>query len=111
MLTRDELRVGESYVSAFGDDKNNKRTILAIGDSKIFYKCPQTDCEYLINIDNALRHWCKIPVRHKGWMNLYPNNSSSLGVLLYSSKKEADDRAIGNRIACIEIEFEEGQGL
>lgn len=54
-----------------------------------------------------------IPVRHKRWINVYLNGTNGTeeicGGCLYCSREKADEVA-GKRIACIEIEFEEGEG-
>ena len=48
------------------------------------------------------------PKRIKGWINVYPY-CYIYG--LYPTKKEADENADPQRIACIEIDVEEGEGL
>lgn len=47
------------------------------------------------------------PVKLKLWINCYPNHSHSTHMDRYN----ADQKACSDRIACIEIEYEEGQGL
>lgn len=47
-----------------------------------------------------------VPVKHKRWVNIY-----YYGGWTHHSRQEADECAIGSRLACIEIEFTEGQGL
>ena len=49
------------------------------------------------------------PQRHVRWVNMYADVSSITG--LYTSREAADKGAFGQRIACLRIEFEEGQGL
>lgn len=39
------------------------------------------------------------------WVNMYRGYSG------YQTKTEADDAAVHDRIACVQIEFEEGEGL
>ncbi len=61
------------------------------------------------------------PKRIKGWINLYgkksynPDEALANGGLrhgnVYPSKPIADDSAVGERIACVEVEFTEGEGL
>ena len=47
-----------------------------------------------------------VPERVSGWMNLYHVGQ------IYQTKERADKVASGNnRIACIYVEFEEGEGL
>lgn len=48
--------------------------------------------------------WRVKPQKHKRWVNIYYTN-------LFEKKEHADDGASSFRIACIEIEFEEGEGL
>lgn len=48
-----------------------------------------------------------IPEKHVRWLNVYP---TGLG-RLYLSREEADRFSSPNRIACIRIEYEEGEGL
>lgn len=47
-----------------------------------------------------------VPVTHKRWINIYPCLSAA-----FKSRKEADDAAYADRIACIFVEFKEGEGL
>ena len=49
-----------------------------------------------------------IEVKEKqvGWINIYND-----GGVLHKTKEEADIKGAGSRIACIKIEFEEGEGL
>lgn len=44
--------------------------------------------------------------RLKGWLNLYRESLTR-----YDTREMADRRANGDRIACIEIDVEEGEGL
>lgn len=41
------------------------------------------------------------------WLNVYPDGDSSS----HESREDADSRSLDGRIACLEIEFEEGEGL
>ena len=50
----------------------------------------------------------KAPVRHKRWVNIYRNQFTYYPHL---TKEAADKGASTNRIACIPIEYEEGEGL
>jgi len=49
----------------------------------------------------------------KGWINIYKYNPDesidNIGILA-ATKEEADKNCLNNRIACIEVEFEEGEG-
>ena len=52
------------------------------------------------------------PRKHTAWQNVYVRNCTlSTGCALHSSKEDADKYAAPSRIACIKIEFEEGEGL
>ena len=51
------------------------------------------------------REWRVKPQKLKMWVNVYKT------IFGYSTKDEANERAAPDRIACIEIEFEEGEGL
>ena len=50
-----------------------------------------------------------VPERKRGWINIYENGD----IFLHPSRILADDsmRTDRKRIACIEIEYEEGEGL
>lgn len=48
------------------------------------------------------------PQTHVRWMNVYP--CMEYGTL-HMTEKEADQAATGIRIACIRIEYEDGEGL
>ena len=45
----------------------------------------------------------RTPRKRKGWFNFYSTG--------YPSKEAADCHALGGRVACIEVEFTEGEGL
>ena len=47
------------------------------------------------------------PKKHTGWINIYSHHGSPQ----HPSKEAADRGAVAGRIACIQIEYEEGQGL
>lgn len=48
------------------------------------------------------------PKKHTYWMNAYP---LSFGSDRYETKDQADRGAGRTRIACVRVEFEEGEGL
>ena len=55
-----------------------------------------------------------VPEKIRGWINIYKFGSlSNYSVSqIYQTRKEADQYDVGNsRFVCIEIEFEEGQGI
>ncbi|RWE44218.1 hypothetical protein [Mesorhizobium sp.] len=57
------------------------------------------------------------PKRIKGWVNIYPDVNGNMpskvivNNCLHGTKDDADDHAMTGRIACIEIDVLEGQGL
>jgi len=48
------------------------------------------------------------PVKYTIWINIYPGAYVNGE---YASKDDADKAAFKDRIACIKVEFEEGEGL
>jgi hypothetical protein len=48
-----------------------------------------------------------VPVKHTRWVNMY----DVIGVNSHITRESADKVSSGSRIACIEITFEEGEGL
>ncbi len=52
----------------------------------------------------------KPKVKVKGWINIYSDRSSLSG-WIYKTKEEADGLRIHSCIACVEIEYEQGEGL
>lgn len=53
-----------------------------------------------------------VPERHVRWVNVYRGLDGRMwGASLCVSREMADAHADCNRIACLRIEFEEGQGL
>lgn len=49
-----------------------------------------------------------IPKNHTIWINIYPE---CYNINIFETKFQADLAAARSRIACIEIKFEEGEGL
>lgn len=52
-----------------------------------------------------------IPVVRPGWVNVYPLGSWFRFGDVFASKEAADKGADKTRIACIHVQFEEGDGL
>lgn len=54
-----------------------------------------------------------IPVKRKGWVNVYPWGEKNFTIAEAHKTKTSANRAavVAKRIACIPIEFEEGEGL
>lgn len=61
---------------------------------------------YRINFESDI-DLIEIKPKIKGWLNVYEINDA----YFYTTRKEADKKAVPGRIACIQIEFEEGEGL
>lgn len=53
------------------------------------------------------RDLVNVPEKHQAWINLYPHGGGSL----HTSRERADSHALCNRIACVKVEYTEGQGL
>lgn len=53
----------------------------------------------------------EVKPKMKGWINVYSNGNIQNMSELHKSKEEADKNRINGCIACIEREFEEGEGL
>lgn len=72
------------------------------------------DCQHIVlsDLTNTLIKWRVKPEKQTGWTILYRtcNNKLITGVV-YSSKEEALNSATPGCIACIQISFEEGEGL
>lgn len=50
------------------------------------------------------------PEKKMLYVNVYPNDHNSFSYA-YSTREKADKAAAANRIACIEVEYKDGQGL
>lgn len=50
-----------------------------------------------------------VPVKEKkyGWINIYPNTSASVQLVIFSSKEEADEYSSPSRVDCIYVEWEQ----
>lgn len=48
------------------------------------------------------------PVKHQVWLNIYPNSKSTGS---HATREDADRIAASSRIACVCIEYEDGEGL
>lgn len=100
----EEPKVGETWI---GNLSYKEKIILFVGNNVIVVKNEQGDEYNYSKTRWALDHTRK-PVKQKRWINIYPSCNSSSP---YSTKEEADKWATGDRIACVEVEFVEGQGL
>ena len=62
------------------------------------------------SLDLVMVAECRIkPKKHKVWMNIH-QGASSHRFYVYATKSGADESII-NRLACIEVEYAEGEGL
>jgi len=78
------------------EDRNNEYTHWYQEDGKVDKHNTCSSPSDLINV----------PVKHTGWVNIYRKASR-----IYPTKEEADSCSGSDRIACIKIEFEEGEGI
>jgi hypothetical protein len=51
-----------------------------------------------------------VPKKHEVWINLYNEENAFFGCA-YPSHALADEKAHSDRIACVRVEFTEGEGL
>lgn len=47
-----------------------------------------------------------VPEKHVRWVNFFPRDAE-----VYDSREEADEDATAERIACVRVEFKDGEGL
>lgn len=96
---------------ACAEVKDNRGVVVVIDG---YYQCVTKEgCFYkdgkLSNADLFMA-----PVKHVKWINVYKNESGyTVGNKTWKSQDDAHSGAVGsgNRIACIQIEYTEGQGL
>lgn len=67
------------------------------------------DGSYLTNMTQDL-DLINIPEKYTLWVNLYADRGSMF-THSHSSRAQADVNAGASRIACVKVEFEEGEGL
>jgi hypothetical protein len=51
-----------------------------------------------------------VPVKHEMWLNIY-FDGSRFEPYCYGTRNEADKNSSDHRIACVRVEFTEGEGL
>jgi hypothetical protein len=51
-----------------------------------------------------------VPEKHERWANIYNMAQQSYSVL-YPTREEADRNAVPGRVACVRLEYTEGEGL
>jgi len=73
------------------------------------------DGHYYANKTPCSHDLINVPQKHKWWLNAYEGSDRIPGAGgIFTSREAADKSAkrdFGKRIACIEIEFTEGEGL
>jgi hypothetical protein len=63
--------------------------------------------EGMPSFDHSEIEWRVKPMTEVRWVNLY----DGIGAEAFASKEAADDYADARRIACVRVEFTEGEGL
>jgi len=91
--------------------------LLGLHSLAVAVKDKNTDYESIIRTDEYGRlggcdvedvyDIVNVPEKHVRWANIYPGTFANT----YQTQEEADNGAASYRIACIRIEFEEGEGL
>lgn len=71
---------------------------------------------YRFNADgDSISGWPRlinIPKQHTGWVNVYVGGvSTGWHVMPYGTKEDADAATLPGRVACLYLEFTEGEGL
>lgn len=104
---------GEAVITRMGKQVKEFRYMESASGSRIFVG----------TVDGVLTNWLSTgeftscvspldlfmaPKKFKRWVNVY-DDPRCCG--MHATKVEADINAQASRIACIEVEFEEGQGL
>ena len=63
------------------------------------------DGAHVLSGRNKARDLVKVKPKRVLWLNVYPDGDSSS----HESREDADSRSLDGRIACLKIEFAEGQ--
>lgn len=79
-----------------------------IGDRRV---CLEADSGELYVPELPGSCWEPYVEKKKGWVNIQPSIGSFHLGYIYPSRSIADSAASSGRVACIEIEYYEGQGL
>ncbi len=90
------------YITALGN------AMMSWNDISVVYNNPRRD---IIIPKEQLYHYIEYREKKKGtiWVNIYP--PSRVGMIGHITRSLADEQAGPSRVACIQIEWEEGQGL
>lgn len=94
--------------------KQNKYLVVSVtGNGDDFAYEVYLDGKELLSEYEGRYDLVNIPKKIEGFLNIYKAKDGCIRVIdpLYSSRPEADEYAGGNRIACIFVSFEEGEGL
>lgn len=73
---------------------------------EVFYTCV-INGKYNAISSYSVLDLINVPEKRAVWLNIYENNF----VIMHTNKESCDSLASPGRIACIEVEFEVGQGL
>jgi len=117
MTTQLKIEAGKKYRTRGGDEVEVLRTDLKRGDpvlavltskvggyqEAVYY---YSDGSYCPDERSPSDLISEIKPKRVVWMNVYQECCTSYG---FSTREEADDYAGDGRIACVRVEFEEGQ--
>lgn len=103
-----ETRYGRK-VEILKTNLNGEYPILALIDNEDI-ESYTLDGNYFINADFHSLDLVNVSAKYSKWINIY-NEGDGEDVIMHDTKESADEGAISARIACINIEFEEGDGL
>lgn len=115
MLKREELRVDGRYINSDGHEVE----VNAIGVNKVLCTRIETGVEYAWDIKDAMRDWRTAPppkLKGKRFMNILKYKDGGIFSSTFTSREDADSGATFfvsgfERIACIEVDWTEGEGL
>lgn len=90
------------------DLKAARPIVIAVlqGDGSEFFSNRYTDGRAHLNTDTDY-DLINVPVRKVWWVNVYEKNQH----VFYYTREDADANHTDNRIACIRVEYAEGDGL
>lgn len=91
------------FIAHIPDAIEDQRVIVRIENAEVRSLCENGK----LFVHNEHTMLSMAPKKRKTWLNCY----NKVGGSCYKSRYEADKYAGPDRIACVEVEFEEGQGL
>lgn len=109
VITRDGKKATEVVFLKTADDLY---VVIAVVDGKVLSYTK--DGKYWASKSADQNDLFMAPKKVKGWMNVYTtirDSAVASSSAVYKTRKDADVNATSGRLACIEVEFEEGQGL